>query len=88
MRIYDSIVKLIEELDPSIVVVDGLLSAGLDACHSLNRKLVVSTPTPPADLAKEHQPWLKGLWYYPAFVVPSNLVPKLALTFSSSNQTR
>jgi hypothetical protein len=60
MRIYNSIVKLIEELDPSTVVVDGLLSAGSDACHSLNRRFVVSAPTPPADVAKEHQPWLKG----------------------------
>jgi hypothetical protein len=54
MRIYDSIVKLIEELDPNNVAVDGLLSAGPDACHFLNRKFVGSTPTPPAGVPKEH----------------------------------
>jgi hypothetical protein len=71
--------------DPSIVVVDGLSSAGSDGCHSSNWKLLVSTPTAPTDVAKEHQPWLKGLWYYPVFVIPFNLVPKFGLTFSSSN---
>ena len=67
------------------MAVDGLLSAGSDACHSSNLKFVVSAPTPPADVAKEHQLWLKGLWYYSVSVIPSNLVPKPALTFSSSN---
>ena len=87
MRIYDSVVKLIEELDPGIVVVDILFNAGFDACYSLNREFVISNPTAPTEAARQHHPWLKGLWYYPVFVVPSNLpVPNLGLTFSSFYQ--
>ena len=87
MRIYDGIIKLIKELDPSIVIIDGLFNPGFDACYTLNQKFMISTPNAPTDVAKVHQPWLKRLWYYPAFVIPSNLVPKLGLT-QSSNQTR
>ena len=70
MRICDSIKRVIEELNPGIVVVDSLLNAGFDACYSLNRRFVVSSPNTPMDVARAHQPWLKGFWYYPTFVLP------------------
>ena len=70
MRIYDSIVKLIKELNPSILVIDSLLNAGLDACYSLNRKFVVNSPNSPIDIVRKDQPWLKGFWYYPMFASP------------------
>jgi hypothetical protein len=86
MQIYDSIVKLIKGLDPSILAVDDFLNAGFDACYTLNQKVVISTPNSPTDVAKKHQPWLKGLWYYPVSVIHPSLVPKPELTFSSSDQ--
>lgn len=70
MRICDSIKKMIEEINPSIVVVDSLLYPGLDACYSLNRKFVMSSPNAPICLARGHQPWLEGFWYYLMFVLP------------------
>ena len=88
MRIYDSIVKVIEELNPGLVIVDSLLNAGLDACHSLNRKFVLNSPNCPIDVARTQQPWLKGFWYYPMFVFTSNSIPKLQLSFSSFDQDR
>ena len=71
MRLYDSIKRIIEELNPGIVVVDTLFNAGIDACYSLDRRFVVNCPTTPMDVARPHQPWLKGLWYYPMFVPPT-----------------
>jgi len=79
MRIYDSIVKVIEELNPGLVIVDSLLNPGLDACHSLNRKFVLNSPNCPIDVARTQQPWLKGFWYYPMFVFTPNPIPRLQL---------
>ena len=71
VRLCDSIKKIIEGIDPDVVVVDSLLNAGFDACRSLNRKYVMSSPNTPMDLARHLQPWLKGVWYYPMFVLPT-----------------
>jgi len=86
MRIYGSIVQFIEELDPATVVVDSLLSPGIDACYSLKRRFVLNSPNTPMDLARLHQPWLKGLWYYPAFVLLSHLASNPRLSCSSFDQ--
>ena len=69
MRIYESVKKVIEELDPGVVVVDLLLNPGIDVRYSLNLEFVMSSPNTPLDIARAHQPWLKGFWYYPSFVV-------------------
>ena len=74
MQIYHSIRRVIEELDPSLVVVDMLLNAGFDACYSLNREFVMSSPNNALDIARKDQPWLKGFWRYPLFVLPSYLL--------------
>ena len=71
VRLCDSIKGIIEELNPDLVVVDSLLNAGFDACHFLNRRFVTSSPNTPMDIARAHQPWLKGVWYYPMFVLPT-----------------
>jgi len=71
MRIYDSIRKMIEEINPGIVVVDMLLNAGFDACYSLNRKFVMSVPNTLTDAVKPYLPWLKGRWCYPVCVLPT-----------------
>ena len=68
MRIVHSIVKLIEELNPTVVVIDNFFNPGFDACHSTNRKFVMCSPNTPMDLTRVYQPWLKGFWYYPMFV--------------------
>jgi len=86
MRIYGSIVRFIEELDPATVVVDSLLSPGIDACYSSKRRFVLNSPNTPMDLARLQQPRLKCLWYYPAFVLLSNLIPSFRLSCSSFDQ--
>ena len=68
MRICDSIKNIITGLDPDVVVVDFLLNAGFDACYSLNREFVLSSPNTILDVARGQQPWMKGFWKYPMFV--------------------
>ena len=68
MRIYYSTKKVIEELKPTLVVIDSLLSAAFEACYSSNQRFVMNSPNTPLDVTRLHQPWLKGLWYYPLFV--------------------
>ena len=68
MRIVHGTVTLIEELNPAVVVIDNSFGPGFDACYSTNRKFVLSSPNTPLDVARMHQPWLKGFWYYPTCV--------------------
>jgi hypothetical protein len=63
-------------LNPAVVVIDFLLNPAIDACYSLNREFVMSSPNNPLDVSKAHQPWLKGFWYYPTFVLSSRRGPK------------
>ena len=67
----DSIKGAIEELDPAVIVADVLLGPGFDACYSLKREFVASSPNALLDLVRNvnDQPWLKGFWHYPKFAV-------------------
>lgn len=67
MRICDSIKKIITGLNPDVVVVDFFLNAGFDACYSLNREFVLSSPNTILDVARGQQPWMGWLWRYPMF---------------------
>ena len=69
MRIYQSIMELIKELNPGVVAVDNFFNPGLDACLTANRKFVMTSPNTPLDITRVRQPWLKGFWYYPMFVL-------------------
>lgn len=75
MRIFHSAKKIIEELNPSIVVIDSFLRAGFEACYSLNQRFVTNSPNALLDITRSYQPWLKGLWYYPLFVFFSSSNP-------------
>ena len=82
MRIYECCKKVIEEIQPDLVVSDVIFNPGLDACFMLNQKCVMNTPTPPTDVAKIAQPWLKGFWYYPAYVSPLHARSKFINRYS------
>ena len=73
VRICESIKKIIEGINPDIIVVDSLFNAGFDACYSLNRSFVMNSPNTPTDIERFQLPWLKGFWYYPVFVLPTRL---------------
>lgn len=75
MRIYESCKKVIEEIQPDLVILDAVFNPGLDACFALDRKFVLNTSMALLDTTRVLQPWLKGFWYYPAYVSPLYAFP-------------
>ncbi|KAK7047221.1 hypothetical protein VNI00_006887 [Paramarasmius palmivorus] len=76
-----SIERIVEDANPSRIVVESLLSGGLDVCRKLERPYTVLSPNTPKDLVGMIQPGFRGFWKYPAlgsgfsFPVPLHLIP-------------
>lgn len=79
MRVYKSCKKVIEEIQPDLVILDAIFNPGLDACFTLGQKFVLNTPNALMDVTRVDQPWLKGFWYYPAYVHPLYAYPSFAV---------
>lgn len=64
---YSNLRKLLEDVNPDLVVVDMLMRAmGVDACKMAGiDNWVVLSPGPSIDVAVIRQPQARGLWYYP-----------------------
>ncbi|KAJ4865374.1 UDP-glucoronosyl and UDP-glucosyl transferase domain-containing protein [Trichoderma breve] len=79
--VFTSIVDIIRNLNPDLVVVDSLMSAGLTACYHLEVKFVCLGPNSIKDFAASEQPRKAGLWKFPAlfsqfeYPVPWSKVP-------------
>lgn len=63
--IFDACRQLIQDLEPSLVVLDPLFSAGYDAAVSLNRRCLVLSPNTFKDHATGSQPGLGSLYKLP-----------------------
>ena len=63
--IYESCKKLINHIDPAIVVIDPLFPQGKDACTSLMRKYLILAPVSLKEIVMAVQPRLKRFWKYP-----------------------
>ncbi|KAM3497758.1 hypothetical protein MY10362_008904 [Beauveria mimosiformis] len=81
VEVYTSIVNIIKEVIPDLVVVDSLLTPGLTACWNMRIKYLVLSPNSFRDFAGPLQPHAASLWKYPApmsgypFPLPWHLVP-------------
>lgn len=65
LEIYKGAVRVIEDVDPAIVVVDNFFCPGLSACHHLQRNWLVLSPNSTKEFAAARQPNLAGLWKFP-----------------------
>ncbi|KAI1267684.1 hypothetical protein F5Y18DRAFT_378439 [Xylariaceae sp. FL1019] len=80
--IFEQVSKIIEDVDPAVVVVDFLFRPAVDAIEYLNRLRVVMSPNALSDLFGPIQPYLAGFWKYPAlgtgfsFPVPWRDIPE------------
>lgn len=63
--IFDACRQLIQDLAPSLVVLDPLLGAAYDACVSLRRRALVLSPNTFKDHATGSQPGLESLYKVP-----------------------
>lgn len=71
LEVFDSVVNIIEEVQPDAVAVDPCLAPALTACHHLGVKFVVLSPNTIKDFAMPSQPNLAPLWKYPWLVISS-----------------
>ena len=65
MDIYESCKELINDLNPTAIVIDPLFPQGIDACTSLRRKYLVLTPVTLKEIVIAVQPRLEHFWKYP-----------------------
>ncbi|ETS81666.1 hypothetical protein PFICI_06668 [Pestalotiopsis fici W106-1] len=80
--IYQEVIRLVDEIDPAVVVLDYLHRPGVDAIRHLNRAHVIITPNALSDVVTFIQDYGAGLWKYPAlgtgftFPVPWHRIPE------------
>ncbi|KAL7928959.1 glycosyltransferase family 1 protein [Trichoderma chlorosporum] len=78
--VFTSTVDIIRDLNPDLIVVDTLMSAGLTACYHLGAKFACLGPNSIKEFAAPEQPHKAGFWKFPAlfsgfeFPVPWNKV--------------
>lgn len=65
LDVYRDTVRVINSVDPDMVVVDSGCCPALTACRYLKRNWLVLSPNSLKDLASSQQPKLRGLWKYP-----------------------
>lgn len=65
IQVYQSFVRLVEDIRPDLVVVDCLFSPALSACHHIKSKHIILSPNTLKDFCAASQPWGAGLWKYP-----------------------
>ncbi|KAH8122953.1 hypothetical protein ACSS6W_000308 [Trichoderma asperelloides] len=64
--LFASIVNIVREVKPTLVVVNGYMAAGLTACFHLNVKFICLSPKSIKEFAASEQPRGASLWKFPA----------------------
>ncbi|OTA00036.1 GT1, glycosyltransferase family 1 [Trichoderma parareesei] len=64
--VYTSIVSIIKDVEPDLIVVDSSMAAGLTACYNVDAKFICLGPTSIKEFAASSQPRAAGLWKFPA----------------------
>lgn len=63
--VYRDVLRILDEIDPDVAVVDNFFGPGLTACHKQRRNWLVLSPNTMLDYAISRQPNAAGLWKYP-----------------------
>ncbi|KAI1264964.1 hypothetical protein F5Y18DRAFT_389026 [Xylariaceae sp. FL1019] len=66
LAIYEQIGRLIDEVDPAVVVLDVFFRPAIDATRDKNRLHAFISPNTLIDAFPTYQPWGKMFWKYPA----------------------
>ncbi|KAI1388986.1 uncharacterized protein F4822DRAFT_404610 [Hypoxylon trugodes] len=65
MTLYERFIEIIDEVDPSLIVLDVFVRPAIDATRKRNRLHSVITPNYLIDNFAIYQPYLSWLWKYP-----------------------
>jgi hypothetical protein len=63
---FKSCVKIIQEIEPDLIVIERLCAQAMDACTFLSRNSVMISPVTFKETISTIQPYLFGLWGIPA----------------------
>ncbi|KAJ5287239.1 glycosyltransferase family 1 [Penicillium angulare] len=66
--LFQETVKLIEDVDPALIVVDNLPRVFVDAARNTNRRFAILSANSLSDILAYHQPWKSMFWKYPALM--------------------
>lgn len=64
--IYKHLLDLIEQVDPSLVVIDQVFKPATDLTTNVNRRFLTISPNSLVDMIDDQQPWGGMFWKYPA----------------------
>jgi hypothetical protein len=81
LALYEHIMGVLDEIDPIIVMVDSVLSPGLDAVRAQGRNHVTVSPNSLKDNFVSMQSWGSMFWKYLAYTFLTSLTPALKLMF-------
>jgi len=87
---YQSCLDIVGSVEPDIIIVDPLMSQGLEACNTLSRKHVILSPNTFLELLRKKQSLFSQLFTIPTIasgfrypvpwhLIPANIYLKLAL---------
>lgn len=65
LEVYHNFMRVVEEVQPDMIVVDSLFAPALTACRHRNLKHVVLSPNTLKDFSAALQPWGAMLWKFP-----------------------
>ncbi|KAI1096537.1 hypothetical protein F5B19DRAFT_150660 [Rostrohypoxylon terebratum] len=65
LELYHNLAEIIDQVDPSLVLLDIFFRPGLDAARNRKRLHAFVVPNIPIDVFSHHQPFGKWLWKYP-----------------------
>lgn len=67
LAIYRDILRVLDEVDPIVIVVDPIFGPALDAIRAQGRNHVILSPNSLKDNFVSMQPWGSMFWKYPAY---------------------
>lgn len=70
VQIYRSLTEKIQRIDPDVIVLDTMLTPGVDATRDLDRKHVMLSANQLKDHFAQNQPFGAMFWKIPACVLP------------------
>ncbi|KAL4901282.1 hypothetical protein BDW74DRAFT_181859 [Aspergillus multicolor] len=68
LALYEETVRLIDEVDPAVIVVDSMQRPFVDAARNANRQFAMLNPNALTDIIAYRQPWGQMFWKYPAMM--------------------
>jgi hypothetical protein len=70
IALYRAIAQLVDDIDPSLIVLDNTLIPAMDFARNSDRLVASICPNWLLDVIADAQPWLAMFWKYPAYVLP------------------